>query len=231
MGPQGGTYPSDCRRILWYDFWDRLVHDVGKRCRTLCFPSSSFLSFFAILHLHATAPRNSTILFTRITSKIYILIFECNCFMWCICPRPPRPAPAAQARAWETVFYVYGLVGLIWVFCAWIYLKSSPAEDLAVSSTELAIICNTDHGNSGGGGGSGRSSSSSGISINIGSSKSSAAGSGSSASPAASSGTEPTLYQLLTHPAFIGISAAHFAHNWGWYVCSTNASTRRRACS
>ena len=121
------------------------------------------------------------------------------------------------------------------MFCGWIYLKSTPAEDLGLSSAELAI-CNLDDGggcgNGGNDGGSIRISNSSsdsgsgsssknsgagGVGINIGALKSSSSTSSSSSSTATSR-SEPTLSQLLTNPAFLGISAAHFAHNWGWYM-------------
>lgn len=109
------------------------------------------------------------------------------------------------------------------MFCGWIYLKSTPAEDLGLSSAELAI-CNLDDGGGGGNGGndggSGSSSTNSGaggVGINIGALKSSTSTSSSSSSTATSR-SEPTLSQLLTNPAFLGIAAAHFAHNWGWYM-------------
>lgn len=88
------------------------------------------------------------------------------------------------ARAWETVFYAYGVVGLVWCLFAWMHLKSSPALDLGLTTDELRICEDGDKSNESGG----------------------------------SKTDPPTLLELIKHPAFIGITCCHFAHNWGWYM-------------
>lgn len=46
----------------------------------------------------------------------------------------------AQVFGWESVFYVYGIIGCVWYVFWVIFVRGSPADDWLISDEELKYI-------------------------------------------------------------------------------------------
>lgn len=46
----------------------------------------------------------------------------------------------AERFGWESIFYVFGGIGMIWFVCWWIIVKDRPEDDPFISQGELTYI-------------------------------------------------------------------------------------------
>lgn len=46
----------------------------------------------------------------------------------------------AEHLGWSSVFYVFGVAGIIWFFYWWIVVKDKPEDDTSISKAELEYI-------------------------------------------------------------------------------------------
>jgi MFS family permease len=124
---------------------------------------------------------------------------------------------------WQAVFYLFGLLGIIWAFLWFFLAASSPETHPFIGAQEKAYIMQARGGGARGGGAAGEPTSPAVQMVPLGKATAPPRASVLSPTVAGYAGTaqQPPILAVVTHPAVIAIAVAHTSHNWLWYMVLT----------